>query len=116
MLTKSEMEDAWNNKPVGFLKSYNDYYNKRANKLKNHKLYKVTWTPYVIQHIPSEELIVDQIIAKNSTAALKAAAVWNSTHKKAFQAFNVKVHKEYTEGRRDAYKGLGYDTKVEEVK
>ena len=51
MLTKAEMEDIWNNKPVDYLKSY-------KKKMKGSKMYRVKLTAINYNPGPSEEFEV----------------------------------------------------------
>ena len=63
MLTKAEMEDIWNNKPVGYLKTM-------MKRNKNTSLYKVTIQPYERKLHDIHEV---EIRAKNRDDAIALA-------------------------------------------
>lgn len=62
-LTKTEMEDIWQNKPYGYWEQF-------RKKNKGLKKYKVTIQPFKTDYYEKRELIV---MAKNSTAAFDVA-------------------------------------------
>jgi len=89
-LTKQEMEDIWNFKPVGYLKFHN-------KKTKGMKKYKVTFKPYTYVY---HEEITAVVIAKDVREAERMA----SYETKLYDT----LHEKYGE--------VKYGSRVEEVK
>lgn len=74
MFTKKEMEDIWNHKPVGYLKT-------QMKGLKGKKKYKVVLRPYTVNKVwhPNEEFVV---LAKNKKEAeYQCAAAYSHIRK-----------------------------------
>lgn len=73
MLTKSEMEKAWQSGPIGFLKNYN-------SKIKGQRLYKVKVTPYKTTNL-EEHIKTYEIWSKNHADAIwTAKSTWYKEH------------------------------------
>lgn len=67
MLSKAEMEDIWNNKPVGYWERY-------KKTLKGTKEYKIKISPYTRNYLPEETFTVR---AKNiADAQLEARSMY----------------------------------------
>ena len=73
MLTKQQMEEAWQTGPIGFLKNYN-------SKTKSHKLFKIKVTPYKTTDI-EEHIKVYEIWSKTQADAVwDAKSTWYKEH------------------------------------
>ena len=85
MLTKQEMEDIWNNKPIDYLKNI-------VKKNKNLKKYKVTFKPYSYTY---HDEITATVMAKNSRdaefAANRETNLYDTLHAK-YGVVNYKIN------------------------
>jgi hypothetical protein len=73
MLSKSEMEDIWRNKPVGYLMDF-------QKKMKGKKRFLVTWKPYTTTRTYLKP-IVGVVVAKTQSEAKKLADGFASYHR-----------------------------------
>lgn len=74
MLTKEEMEKAWQSGPIGFLKNYN-------TKTKGQKLFKVNITPYIKTEMPEHSKTYEIWSKRQGDATWEAQSKWHAEHR-----------------------------------